>query len=156
MKCLKKNWNVLTWFEMSVHDSKCLYMIQNVLTGFILLQHYSKCLKKIRNVIIVNTIRIVSTWFKRWDEKKQIMWSLILKIVKSKRENVFNWWLTETEMWCELVRKKKTGPKESQIEWKAKALPIFISFILQRSCVTMKKDWICENFNFSRFLYLHL
>ena len=54
-------------------------------------------------------------------------------------------------MWCELVRKKETGPKESQIEWNAKALPIFISFILQRSCVTMKKDWICENFNFSRF-----
>ena len=58
-----------------------------------------------------------------------------MKIVKSKRENLFNYWLTETEMWCELVRKKKTGPKESQIEWKAKALPIFISFILQRSCL---------------------
>ncbi len=36
-------------------------------------------------------------------------------------------------MWCELVRKKKTGPTESQMEWNA--LPIFISFILQRSCL---------------------
>ncbi len=38
-------------------------------------------------------------------------------------------------MWCELVRKKETGPTESQIEWKAKALPIIISFILHRSCL---------------------